>query len=160
FQAAQTQRQKNTLISAWTKSVRNGSVKTLLQVNVVDFGSSRGKTLSDPQLSAHADRYLREFLGGIERRRAGFAASPVNHIRLAGLPAGRATWNGSIGALNVVGVMYSVIVRTRYAVILHTQDLGNAPTAGMFEAMRSIELLSLAGEPDRTGPADGSDKAA
>ena len=43
FAAAQTQKQKKTLITAWTKFVRNGSLKTLLQINVIDFGSPPGK---------------------------------------------------------------------------------------------------------------------
>ena len=128
--------------------MRNGSVKTLLQVNVLDLGFPHGKTLSDPELTTYADRYLLEYLGGIERRRTGYSASPVAHIRLAGMPAARATWGGAVGGRDVVGVMYSVIVRNRYAVILHTQDLGREPTAGMFEAMRSIESLTLADEPD------------
>jgi hypothetical protein len=46
--------------------------------------------------------------------------------------------------------MYSVIVRNRFAVIFHTQDLGNTPTSGMFEAMQSIEAATLADPPARS----------
>jgi hypothetical protein len=144
FEAAQTQRLKKTLITAWTKSVRNGSLKTLLQINVIDFGSPPGKPAARQDLNVYAEKYLRQFLGGMERRRTNYVSSPVAHIKLAGLPAARATWNGAVGGRAAVGVMYSVIVHNRFAVILHTQDLGSTPTSGMFEAMSSIESVSLA----------------
>jgi hypothetical protein len=145
FEAAPTQRLNKTLITAWTKSVRNGSMKTLLQVNVVDLGNPPGKTPTPQELGVYAERYLHQFLGGIERRRTRYVSSPVAHIKLAGLPAVRATWNGAVGDRAVVGVMYSVIVRNRFAVIFHTQDLGSTPSSGMFEAMSSIESVALAG---------------
>ena len=144
FAAAQTQKRKETLITAWTKSVRNGSLKTLLQINVIDFGSSAGKPVAAQDQALYAEKYLRQFLGGIERRRTNYVSSPIAHIKLAGLPAVRATWNGAVGGRPVVGVMYSVIVQNRYAVIFHTQDLGSTPSSGMFEAMQSIESATLA----------------
>jgi hypothetical protein len=149
FEAAQTQKRKKTLISAWTKSVRDGSLKTLLQVDVVDFGSPPGRPAAAQDLAVYAEKYLHQFLGDIERRRANYVSSPLAHIRLAGLPAARATWNGAIGGHAAVGVMYSVIVHNRYAVIFHTQDLGSTPSSGMFEAMKSIEAATLATPPHR-----------
>ena len=151
FAAAQTQKQKKTLITAWTKSVRNGSLKTLLQIDVIDFGSAPGKPAAAQDLASYAEKYLRQFLSSVERRRTNYVSSPLAHIKLAGLPAVRATWNGAVGGRATVGVMYSVIVRNRYAVIFHTQDLGNTPSSGMFEAMQSIEAVTL------TGPAAAAD---
>ena len=152
FAAAQTQRQKKTLITAWTKSVRNGSLKTLLQIDVIDFGSAPGKPVAEQDLAIYAEKYLRQFLGTIERRRTNYVSSPFAHIKLAGLPAVRATWNGAVGGRATVGVMYSVIVRNRYAVIFHTQDLGSTPSSGMFEAMQSIEAVTLADPAASSGP--------
>jgi hypothetical protein len=148
FQAAQTQKLPNTLITAWTKSVRDGSMKTLLQVNVIDFGEPRGKPVAPEDLTRYTEKYLHQFLGGVERRRTNYVASPVAHIKLAGLPAARATWNGAVGGRAAVGVMYSVIVHNRYAVIFHTQDLGSTPSSGMFEAMKSIESATIAHRPE------------
>jgi hypothetical protein len=145
FVAAQTQKQKKTLITAWTKSVRNGSLKTLLQINVIDFGSAPGKPAAAQDLPIYAEKYLRQSLSGIERRRTNYVSSPLAHIKLAGLPAVRATWNGAVGGRATVGVMYSVIVENRYAVVFHTQDLGNTPSSGMFEAMQAIESATLTG---------------
>jgi len=147
FEAAQTQRLKKTLITAWTKSVRSAGLKTLLQINVIDFGSAPGKPAVPQELSIYAEKYLHQFLEGIERRRTNYVSSPVAHIKIAGLPAVRATWNGSVGGRATVGVMYSVIVHNRFAVIFHTQDLGSTPTSGMFEAMKSIEAVTLAERP-------------
>jgi hypothetical protein len=147
FEAAQTQKQKKSLIAAWTKSVRSVGLKTLLQINVVDFGSPPGKSAAADDLAIYAEKYLRQFLAGIERRRTDYVSSPLAHIRLAGLPAVRVSWNGAVGGRPVVGVMYSVIVEHRYAVIFHTQDLGSAPSSGMFEAMQSIESATLAASP-------------
>jgi hypothetical protein len=147
FVAAQTQRQKKSLITAWTKSVRSGGLKTLLQVNVNDFGSAPGKPAAEKDLAIYAERYLRQSLSAVERRRTNFVASPVAHIKLAGLPAVRATWNGSIAGRATVGVMYGVIVHNSYAVIFQTQDLGNTPSSGMFEAMQSIEAVTPAAPP-------------
>jgi hypothetical protein len=156
FQAAQTQKLPKLLITAWTKSVRDGSMKTLLQINVIDVGA-QGKPAAPEDLAHYAEKYLRQFLGGIERRRTNYVASPVAHIKLAGLPAARATWNGAVGGRAAVGVMYSVIVHNRYAVIFHTQDLGSTPSSGMFEAMQSIESARLAvTDSAPPGPAPGA----
>jgi hypothetical protein len=143
FEAAQTQRLKNTLIRAWTKSVRDGSMKTLLQIDVIDMGKQPGKPPAAPELATATEKYLRQFLEDVERRRDRFVSSPVSHIRLAGLPASRASWNGALGGRGTVGVMYCVIVRNRFVVDFHTQDLGNTPSSGMFEAMKAIEAVTL-----------------
>ena len=149
FEAAQTQRLKKTLITAWTKSVRSGNLKTLLQINVIDFGSAPGKPAAQQDLSIYAEKYLHQFMDGLQHRLANYVSSPVAHIKLAGLPAARATWNGAVGGRAAVGVMYSVIVHNKFAVIFHTRDLGSTPTSGMFEAMQSIEAATLA---DAAGP--------
>jgi hypothetical protein len=154
FEAADTQRLEKMVVTAWTKSVPNGGMKTLLQINVVDFGHQHGKSPSQQELSSYAEKYLRQFLEGIERRRSHYVSSPVAHIKLAGLPAVRATWNGAIGDRAMVGVMYCVVVRNRFAVIFHTQDLGSIPSTGMLEAMSSIESINLAPEgAERRNPA-------
>jgi hypothetical protein len=151
FEAAQTQRLKKTLITAWTKSVRNGNLKTLLQINVIDFGSAPGRPAAAQDLNIYAEKYLHQFMDGMQHRLTNYVSSPVAHIRLAGLPAARASWNGAVGGRAAVGVMYSVIVHNKFAVIFHTRDLGSTPTSGMFEAMQSIEAATLAEAAARSG---------
>jgi hypothetical protein len=140
FQPFQTQRLKKSWVAAWTKSVRKGTLKTLLQVTVVDLG----RTAASQDSNSYAEKYLHQFLTDMEHRRSHYAASPVSHVVLAGLPAVRATWNGLVGDNPAVGVMYSVIVQDRYAVVFHTQDLGSLPSSGMLEAMQAIEAVTLA----------------
>jgi hypothetical protein len=135
FVAAQTQKTTKTLITAWTKSVADGSSKTLLQINVLDLGK--------PAAPEEAEKYLRRELATLARRRSDYRNSPVAHIQLAGLPAFRATWNGNIGAYPVMGVLYSVIVKERYVVRFLAQDLGTTPTDGVFEAMQAIESFGM-----------------
>ncbi len=132
FVAAQTQKRKKSLITAWTRSVRDGSSKTLLQIEIIDSGKPED-----------AEKQLHQALEVIGRRRANFAVSPLAHLQLAGLPAVRASWNGSIGGYAVVGVVYTVTVKDRYVVKLLAQDLGNSPTDGIFVAMKAIESIGM-----------------
>jgi len=135
FAAAQTQKAKKTLVTAWTKSVRDGSSKTFLQLTVIELGK--------PAAPEDAEKILRRELATIGRRRANYSSSPVAHIQLAGVPAVRATWNGSIGGYPVMGVLYSVIVKDWYVVKFLVQDLGTTPTDGLFEAMKAIESIGM-----------------
>jgi hypothetical protein len=135
FVAAQTQKARKMLITAWTKSVKDGSSKTFLQLTVVE--------LARPAAPEEAEKYLRHELATIGKRRANYASSPVAHIQLAGAPAVRATWNGNIGGYPVMGVSYSVIVKDRYVVKILAQDLGTTPTDGLFEAMKAIESIGM-----------------
>jgi hypothetical protein len=135
FVPAQTQKTPKSLITAWTRSVKDGSSKTLLQINVVDLGK--------PTAPEEAEKHLRRELAAIERRRANYRSSPLAHIQLAGVAAVRATWNGSIGGYPVMGVLYSVIVKDRYVVRILAQDLGTTPTDGLFAAMRAIESIGM-----------------
>jgi len=132
FQAAQTQRRKKSLITAWTHSVKSGASKTLLQIEVLETGKAES-----------AERHLHLALEAIARRRSNFSVSPPAHIQLAGVPALRASWNGSIGGYAVVGVVYTVAIKDRYVVKLLTQDLGNTPTDGIFAAMQAIEAIRM-----------------
>lgn len=132
FVAAQTQKSRKTLITAWTKFVKDGSSKTFLQVTILEQ--------SKP---GQAEKYLQQELATLERRRANYTHSPVSHLQLAGAPAVRATWNGNIGGYPVMGVLYSVIMKDRYVVKILAQDLGTIPTDGLFEAMQAIESIGM-----------------
>jgi hypothetical protein len=143
FASMQSQRQGSMQVSAWTKQSADEGTKTLLQVSVYDFGAQLRKSSTPEQLAEGAEKYLREFLSGIERRRENYVLSPVKHMTLAGLPAARGTWKGTIGVKAVVGVMYCVVVKNRFVVSFHTQDLGGNPTSNMRQAMKSIEGIQL-----------------
>ena len=146
FVAAPMQRQENMSVWAWTKSAPGGKVKALLQVSVYDFGSQLAK-VSRAELATGTEKYLREFLGGIERRRSNYALTPVKHVELAGAPAAVATWTGRAGPADLVGVMYCVILRNRFVVSFHTQDLGSEPTSAMHQAIAAIESAQVSSVP-------------
>ena len=136
FEFARSGHHDGARVSAWTKA--NGSTKALLQVTLYDMGST-ADTSTPQELSHAAQAYLRQFLGGVERRRTDYELSPVRELRLASGPAASATWKGKLAGVDTVGVMYCAIIRKRYIVIFHTQDVGDAPTAAMRDAMKSIE---------------------
>jgi hypothetical protein len=146
FIAAPPMRQEKMSIWAWTKSAAGGTVKALLEVTVYDFGPKLAQA-SPEELASGSEQYLRQFLGGVERRRTNYALSPVKHVTLAGAPASTATWTGRTGPADLVGVMYCVIVQNRYVVAFHTQDLGSKPTPAMREAIAAIEAAQLVSAP-------------
>ncbi len=136
FEFARSGHHDGARVSAWTKA--GGATKALLQVTLYDMGST-ADTSTPQELSHAAQAYLRQFLGGVERRRTDYELSPVRELSLASGPAASATWTGKLAGVDTVGVMYCAIVRKRYVVIFHTQDVGDAPTAAMRDAMKSIE---------------------
>ena len=142
FSPAGSQTQGNMQVAAWTKG--EGAAKTLLQISIYDFGSAAQGAPSEKELAEGAEKYLGDFLKGIERHRTDYSQSPIERVKLAGLPAARSTWKGQAGGIAAVGVMYCVIVNQRIVVSLHTQDAGSAPTPAMREAMKAIESVRVA----------------
>ena len=143
FVAAPMQRQENLSVWAWTKSAPGGTVKALLQVSIYDYGPKLAKASAE-EITSGTEKYLREFLCGVERRRTNYALSTIQRVQLAGGSASRATWTGRAGPADLVGVMYCTIVQNRYVVAFHTQDLGGQPTPAMHEAMSAIESMRVA----------------
>jgi hypothetical protein len=146
FIAAPMQRQPKFSVWAWTKSAPGGKVKALLEVTVYDYGPKLASASAE-EIASSTERYLRQFLGGVERRRTNYTLSPIRQAQLAGGPASVATWTGRAGPADVVGVMYCTIVKNRYVIAFHTQDLGDKPTPAMHEAMTAIDAVHLAGAP-------------
>lgn len=142
FVQAQSQHQGALEVSAWTRSTPTGTTKSLLQVTIYDFGSQLDGA-SPQDLAKGSEKYLREYLSGVEHRRTDYLLSQIEHLKLAGLPAARATWTGRVDGTPSVGVMYCVIVQKQFVVSFHTQDLGNAPTDAMRQAMKSIEAVRI-----------------
>src|SRR5262245_52680885 len=93
FVAAPPQRHENMSVWAWTKSAPGGAVQALLEVTVYDFGPKLASA-SPAEIASGTEQYLRQFLGGIERRRTNYLLSPISHATLAGAPAAMATWTG------------------------------------------------------------------
>jgi len=125
------------VVIAWVKRRPASDGGTLLQVSAVDVGTSLDGSTVAQRLEA-ARHYLLEFAGGIGRRLGDFELGDVEQTSLAGLPAARVRWTGTIQGNAAIGVMYCVLVG-HSVVSLHTQDVGSAITPAMYSAMSAIE---------------------
>lgn len=126
------------VVVGYTKP-HSGDRGTLLQISAYAFGSRLPK-LTDEQLGTAADKYLLEFIAGVERRRSAFQASAPIRVMLGGIPAARLTWKGVAHGHPMFGTMYCVVVGTR-VISFHTQDFEGAPIANTAEAIRAFEAV-------------------
>ena len=125
------------VVIAWVKHRPASDGGTLLQVSALDVGTTlEGST--DAQRLEGARNYLLEFANGIGQRLGNFELGDVEQASLAGLPAARVRWTGTVGGKAAIGVMYCVLVG-HSVVSLHTQDVGTAITPAMYSAMSAIE---------------------
>jgi hypothetical protein len=123
--------------AAWVKHHPDSDGGTLLQVTTYDEGSAlRG--ITPGQRAEGAKKYLMDFVTGVARRRENFKLGAVEALALAGLPAARVRWTGTIGTVSSIGVMYCVLVDST-VVSFHTQDTGLEITDAMMSAMAAIE---------------------
>lgn len=123
-----------------TRQSNTPGARTLLQISVYDTGGKIPATLKKEELSQGAEKYLLDFLKGIERRRTNFVRGDALHLTLGGVPAAKVSWNGDLQGMPTNGVMYCVIVGQN-VISFHTQDSGSEPTAAMRLAMKSIESM-------------------
>lgn len=126
------------IVVAFTKPHSGASTSTLLQVTTYNPGASAPPPKE--QLGALADKYLPQFLAGIERRRSSYTASSPRRVTLGGIPASMASWSGMVEGAQAHGTMYCVIVGTKI-VSLHVQDLVAAPSANYQEAAAAIRAI-------------------
>jgi hypothetical protein len=126
---------------AWVKRRPGMDGGTLLQVSAIDVGSSLDG-ITAAQRAEGARHYLLEFVGGIGQRRSNFEVGDIDEVSLAGLPAARVRWTGTVDGHDAIGVMYCVLVG-HSVVSLHTQDVGSAITPTMYSAMSAIEKVRV-----------------
>jgi len=141
FEGPVSQSKEKLALYGFIKPSSTPQIRTLLQLSSYDLGKTIPK-LSKEEMWAGSDKYLLEFLKGVERRRTGFSQSKIVHISLGGIHASKISWSGSLEGLKANGVMYCVIVGSK-VISLHTQDAGNEITPNMLEAIKSIESLVL-----------------
>ena len=110
---------------------------TLLQVSAIDLGTSLD-AITPPQRTEAAKHYLLEFAKGIGQGLGDFKFGDLEQVTLAGLPAARGRWTGTVGGNPAVGVLYCVLVG-HSIVSLHTQDVGPEITPAMYSAIGAIE---------------------
>jgi hypothetical protein len=127
--------------TGWVKRRPGTEGGTLLQVSAIDLGPSL-EGITAAQRTEGAQHYLLEFARGLGQKLGHFAVGDIEQISLAGLPAARARWTGTLGADAAIGVMYCVLVG-RSVVSLSTQDIGTEITPAMYGAMDAIENVRV-----------------
>ncbi len=132
-------------IVGYVKRVPGDDAGTLLQVSVYEFSQASGQKPDDMPENrriAATDRYLMQFLGGVEKRRKAFVRSPVSHLQIDGLPASRVHWSGIADGKPVSGTMYCVLLGSR-VISFHMQSPKGAPKEDSLEARRAIEAVKF-----------------
>ena len=122
---------------AWVKRRPVSDGGTLLQVSAIDVGTSLDGITPSQRVEGSA-HYLLEFAKGIAQRLGDFELGNIDQVSLAGLPAARARWTGTLGGRASTGVMYCVLVG-HSVVSLQTQDVGSEITPAMYSAIGAIE---------------------
>ncbi len=127
----------------YVRKIPGASSGTLLQITTYDFGSSLSN-LPKEVLGDASEKYLMQFLAGIERQRTDFRAATPTRLKLGGIDASRVEWSGVANGRLLSGVMYCVIVGT-VVVSFHTQGFRDAPATDRTDALEAIESVSFAG---------------
>jgi hypothetical protein len=126
---------------AWIKRRPASDGGTLLQVSAIDVGASLDG-LTPAQRADGAKHYLVEFARGMAQRLGGFVFDGIDQVTLAGLPAARTRWTGTVGGAPSLGIMYCVLVG-HTVVSLQTQDVGSEITPAMYSAIGAIEAVRI-----------------
>jgi hypothetical protein len=121
----------------WVKRRPASDGGTSLQVSAIDVGSSLDAIAPSERIQA-ASHYLMEFLKGLGLRLGHFEFGEFEHATLAGLPAARVRWTGTVAGHATIGIMYCVLVG-HSVVSLQTQDVGSGITPEMYSAIGAIE---------------------
>jgi hypothetical protein len=125
----------------WVKQRPASDGGTLLQISAIDIGPSLDGITPAQRIEATA-HYLLEFVKGIGQRLRDFEFGDIEQASLAGLPAARVRWTGSVKGSDTIGVMYCVLVR-HSVVSLQTQDVGSEVTPAMYTAIGAIEGIRV-----------------
>jgi hypothetical protein len=126
---------------AWVKRRPASDGGTTLQVSAIDVGSSLDNIAPSERIQA-ASHYLMEFLKGLGARLGHFEFGAFEQVTLAGLPAARVRWTGTVAGHATIGLMYCVLVG-HSVVSLQTQDIGSGITPEMYSAIGAIEAVRV-----------------
>jgi len=121
----------------WVKRRPASDGGTSLQISAIDVGTSLDGITPAQRLDATV-HYLMEFVKGMGHRLEDFEFGDIDQASLAGLPAARVRWTGTLGGKATIGVTYCVLVR-HSVVSLQTQDVGSEFTPAMYTAIGAIE---------------------
>jgi hypothetical protein len=129
-------------VVGYAKPYQNKSGSTLFQITEYEMGQAL-REMPEDQRGETADFYLQQFLGGVQRRRANFAAGKAERIVLGGVPGARVRWTGDADGQRTSGIMYCVVIGT-VVVSFHTQDIDGAPPENRAAATKAFESVAVA----------------
>jgi hypothetical protein len=132
---------ENGVTIAWVKRRPASDGGTTLQVSAIDVGSSLDSIAPSERIQA-ASHYLMEFLKGLGQSLGHFEFGAFEQVTLAGLPAARVRWTGTVAGHATIGIMYCVLVG-HSVVSLQTQDIGSGITPEMYSAIGAIEAVRV-----------------
>lgn len=114
---------------------------TLLQITSWNPNQSFPQ-MTNEELKVGSEKYLLQFLSGIQRKRDSFKKSGVEFIQISGQSVAKIKWSGAIQGKEVHGIMYCLIYNSKiYS--FHTQDFSSFKgkyTQLAVGAFESIEL--------------------
>ena len=121
----------------YTKPYPGSDGGTLLQITTYELQLG-SEVIPEDQRAPAAERYLLQFLQGVERKRTSYKQSPPTHVSLGGKAAVRAEWSGVAEGRPMSGVMYCAVVGST-VIAFHTQDFDTAPADNRSAALQAIE---------------------
>jgi hypothetical protein len=135
---------------AFTKRHPVRGTATLMQISV--FRPPPG----DPSATAGegdgmrmAEKCVREFVEGVERRRTDFSRGDVESVAIDGRAVARISWRGRLQGEPMRGVMYCHI-RGPLGISFHAQDFEFSPPGDIAAVVRAFETASFAEAPGTT----------
>lgn len=127
--------------AAWIRRHADAQGGTLLQVTTYEEGPEL-RSISWQARAQGAKKHLLEIVAGVGQQHENFKLGEVESLSLAGEPAARVRWSGTVGSAAAIGVMYCVLI-DESIVSFHTQDSGSEITAAMKSAMTAIEGMRV-----------------
>jgi hypothetical protein len=125
----------------WVKQQPGSDGGTLLQVSAIDVGTSL-EGITPAQHTEATTHYLLEFIKGVREHVDDFRFGDLDQTNLAGIPAERVHWTGTVNGKATIGVMYCVLVH-QFVVSLQTQNVGSEVSPAMYTAIGAIEGISV-----------------
>lgn len=143
FKGPITQNLQGAWSIAFSKPHLQSQNATLLQITYMDFGAKIPK-LNEKELSEGAEKYLLQFLAGVERRRTSFNKGSVQEVRISGIPGKKIEWAGNVpeAGISARGVMFCVIKGSR-VFSFHTQDVTTFADKTLPVTIKAIESIRL-----------------
>ena len=129
------------MTAAWIRRHADAQGGTLLQVTTYEEGPEL-RSIGWQARAQGAKKHLMEIVAGVGQQHENFQLGEVESLSLAGEPAARVRWTGTVGSAAAIGVMYCVLI-DESIVSFHTQDSGSAITDAMKSAMTAIEGMRV-----------------